>query len=103
MIPSVNKKPGEETATRLRRTRPAGKIMMVTFWDKYGILLIEYLLRGMTISGIYYASTIERLGCTILKKRGGKVSDEVLLLHDNAPFTSAILFRLLLEKLASSN
>ena len=28
------KKPGEETATRLRRTRPTEKIIMLIFWDK---------------------------------------------------------------------
>ena len=56
--------------------------MMVIFWHKYGILLTEYLPHGTTISGLYYASIIERLHCAILEKRHGKV---VLLLHDNAP------------------
>ena len=75
----------EETPTRLRRTRPAENIMMVIFWDKYGILPTEYLPGGTTIGGLYYASIIERLRCAILKKRRGKVSDGVLLIHDNAP------------------
>ena len=57
--------------------------MMVTFWDKYGILMTEYLPGGTTISGSYYALIIERLRCAILEKRD-KVSDEVLLFHDNA-------------------
>ena len=83
-IPSVNKKPGKETPTRLRRTRSAEKILMVIFWDKYSILLTEYLPHGTTISGLYYAFIIERLHYAILKKRVGKVSDGVLLLHDNA-------------------
>ena len=79
-IASVHKKPDEETATRLRRTRPAEKII---FWDRYGILLTEYLPGGTTISGSYYASIIERLCSAILEKCRGKVSDGVLLLHDN--------------------
>ena len=58
---------------------------MVIFWDKYDILLTEYLPRGATISGPYYASIIERLHCAILEKRRGKVSHGMLLLHDNAP------------------
>ena len=49
------KKAGEETPTRLRRTRPGEKIVMVISWDKYGILLTEYLPRGTTINGPYYA------------------------------------------------
>ena len=57
---------------------------MVIFWDKWGILLTEYLPDGTTISGPYYASIIKRLHCTIVEKRRGKVSDGVLLLHDNA-------------------
>ena len=64
-IPSVNKKPGEETSTRLRRTRPTEKIMSVVFWNKYRILLTEYLSRGTTIRGSYYASIIERLRCAL--------------------------------------
>ena len=79
------KKADEETPIRLSRTRPAEKIMMVTCWDKYVILLIEYLSGGTTISDPYYASIIERLRCAILEKCRGKVSDGVPLLHDNAP------------------
>ena len=81
----VNKKPREQTPTRLRRTRPAEKIMMIIFWNKYGILLTEYLPRGTTTSSPYYALIIERLYCAILKNRCGNVSDGVLLLHDNTP------------------
>ena len=39
---------------------------------------------GTTISGSYYASIIERLHCAIFEKRRGKLSDGMLLLHDNA-------------------
>ena len=84
-IPSVKKKPDEGIPTRLRRTRPAEKTIMVIFWGKYGILLSEYLSGGTTISGHYYASIIEGLRCDIPEKRHGKVSRGVLLFHDNAP------------------
>ncbi len=79
------KRSGEETPTQLRQARSAGKIMMVIFWDKDGVLLTEYLQRGTTINGPYYASIIERLRSVILEKRRGKVNRGVLLLHDNAP------------------
>ena len=84
-IPSINKKLDEETTTQLRRTRPAEKIIMVIFWDKYGISLNEYLPSATTISSPYYVSIFERLCCAILEKSGGIVSDGVLLLADNAP------------------
>ena len=73
-IPSVNKKPGEETPTRLRRTRPAEKIMMIIFWDKYGILLTKYLPCKTTTIGHHYAFILER--------RSGKA---VVLVDGNAP------------------
>ena len=81
-IPAGNKKPSEETTTRLRRTRPSEKINTVIFWDKSDILLTEYLPGRTMISGLYYASMIERLRYGIVEKRSGKV---VLLLHDNTP------------------
>ena len=75
----------KQTSTRLRQERSAGKIMMIIFWDKDGVLLTEYLSRGTTISGPYYASIIKGLHSVIVEKRRGKVSRGVLLLHDNAP------------------
>ena len=35
----VWKRLGEQTPTRLHQERSAGKIMMITFWDKDGVLL----------------------------------------------------------------
>ena len=59
--------------------------MMIIFWDKDGVPLIECLPRGTAINCPYYASIIERLRSVILEKRRGKVSHELLLLHENAP------------------
>ena len=59
--------------------------MMIIFWDKDGVLLTEYLPRGTTINGPYYASIIERLHSIILEKGRSKVSRGMVLLHDNAP------------------
>ena len=58
---------------------------MIIFWDKDGVLLTEYLPRGTTINGPYYASIMERLHSVIVEKGRCKVSHGVLLLHDNAP------------------
>ena len=75
----------EQISTRLRQERSAGKIMMIIFWDKDGVLRTEYLLCGTTINDPFYASIIERLYSVIVEKGGGKVSRGVVLLHDNAP------------------
>ena len=81
----VWKRLGEQTPTRLCQERSAGKMMMITFWDKDGVLLTEYPPRGTTINGPCYASIIERLHSVIMEKGRGKVSYRVLLLHDSAP------------------
>ena len=74
--------------------------MMIIFWDKDGVLLTEYLPRGTTINGPYYASIIERLRSVIVEKERGKVSSGVLLLQDNTPIH---MFTLLFDRLASLN
>ena len=81
----VWKRLGEQTPTRLRQERSAGKIMMIIFWDKDDVLLTEYLPCGTTIDSSCYASIIERLRSIIVEKRCSKVSHGVLLLHDNVP------------------
>ena len=97
-ILSIKRKPGEETSTRLRRTRPAEKIIMVSFWDKYGILLTEYLPGGTTISSSCYASIIERSHCAIVDKCRGKASHRVLLLHDNGHIHKCNIFQAAIRK-----
>ena len=96
----VWKRLGEQTSTRQRQERSAGKMRMIIFWNKDGVLLTEYLPRGTTISGPCCASIIERLRSVIVEKRRGKVSRGVMLLHDNA---SIHMFTLLFDRRASLN
>ncbi|CAF1509024.1 unnamed protein product [Adineta ricciae] len=81
----VWKRSGEQTPTRERRQRSTAKRMLTVFWDKDGVLLTDYLPRGATMNGQYYASIIEQLHSVLLEKRRRKVHRGVLLLHDNAP------------------
>ncbi|XP_048253216.1 histone-lysine N-methyltransferase SETMAR-like [Haliotis rufescens] len=67
------------------KTQPsAGKVMATIFWDTKGVLLIDYLPRGQTITGEYYSDLLDRLRTVILAKRRGKITKGVLLQHDNA-------------------
>ncbi|CAH2086943.1 unnamed protein product [Euphydryas editha] len=59
--------------------------MATVFWDSEGILFINYKDKGVSITGEYYASILERLKEAIKQKRRGKLTKGVLLLHDNAP------------------
>lgn len=70
---------------KFKTQRSARKVMATIFWDAKGILLIDYLDIGSTITGQYYAHVIKKLRQAIVEKRRGMVTRGVLLLHDNAP------------------
>ena len=59
--------------------------MATFFWDKKGLLLLEFMPQKTTITGLTYANTITTLREAINKKRRWKLSAGVLVLHDNAP------------------
>lgn len=78
-------KKGTAPPKKFKVSQSAGKLMATVFWDSEGILLIDYKDKGVSITGEYYASILERLKEAIKEKRRGKLTKGVLLLHDNAP------------------
>jgi len=69
----------------------AGKVMATVFWDSERVLMIDYLERGKTVTGVYYADQIRKRRASIKQQRRGKLRHGVLLHHDNAPAqTSAV-------------
>jgi len=63
----------------------AKKVMALVFWDKMGVLLVEFFRKGKTLTGAKYAEILRKLKLAIQSKRGEKWDDGVFLLHDNAP------------------
>ena len=61
--------------------------MVSVFWDSEGVLLTDYLEKGKTVTGMYYAGLIRKLREVrlIKEKRRGKLTQGVLLHHDNTP------------------
>ena len=59
--------------------------MASVFWDSEGSLMIDYLERGKTITGVYYAQLIRKLREVIKEKRRGKLRQGVVFHQDNAP------------------
>ena len=47
--------------------------------------MIDYLQRGKTVTGVYYAELIRKIQSAIKEIRRGKLSHGVLLHQDNAP------------------
>ncbi|GBM20788.1 Histone-lysine N-methyltransferase SETMAR [Araneus ventricosus] len=66
------------------------KIMGSVFWDRHGVLLVDFMQRGTTINAVVYGQTLRKLRRAIQNKRLGMLTEGILLLHDNArPHTAA--------------
>lgn len=76
----------------------ARKIMATVFWDRKGVLLIEFMPTGTTINSASYCETLEKLRKAIKNRRPGMLTKGVRLLHDNARPHVARNTKSLLEK-----
>ncbi len=75
---------GEIPPKKFKIRQSLGKFMATFFWDCHGVIFVDYLPRGQTITGQYYASLLKKLREQIKEKRRGTLAKGVLLLHDNA-------------------
>jgi histone-lysine N-methyltransferase SETMAR len=82
---------GSSAPKKAKVEKSAGKVMATVFWDSCGIIFIDYLEKGKTITGEYYAALLDRLNNEIKQKRPHLVKKKVLFHQDNAPsHTSAV-------------
>lgn len=77
--------PWEPTPKKFKAQASAGKVMASIFWDSEGVIMIDYLGKGTTITGEYYTSLINKLREKIKEKRRGKLTKGILYHQDNAP------------------
>ncbi|XP_063909864.1 histone-lysine N-methyltransferase SETMAR-like [Zophobas morio] len=61
--------PGERAPKKAKTVFSAGKVMATVFWDSHGIIFIDYLENGKTITGQYYASLLSRFDAELKIKR----------------------------------
>ena len=47
---------------KFKRVHSAGEVMASIVWDSQGVIMIDYLEQGCTISGAYYAGKLKGLG-----------------------------------------
>ena len=76
--------PGSPRLKKLKTQPSAGKVMATVFWDAKGIIMLDFLPKRSTITGVYYANLLDQLRTAIREKRRGKLSKGVLLQQDNA-------------------
>jgi histone-lysine N-methyltransferase SETMAR len=66
--------------------------MASVFWDAEGILFIDYLEKGKTITGKYYSNLLTRLDEKIREKRHGlQKKKKIIFQHANAPAHKSVL------------
>ncbi|KAJ4441013.1 hypothetical protein ANN_10862 [Periplaneta americana] len=75
---------GSPVRTKFKQTLSVRKVMCTVFWDRKGILLIDFLPRGETVNADRYCETLRKLRRAIQNKRRGMLTAGVVLLHDNA-------------------
>lgn len=82
---------GSSAPKSLKKGPSAGKVMASVFWDSKGILLLDYLEKGKTITSAYYVSLLNQLNDKIREKRSGLKKKKIIFLQDNAPAHKSFL------------
>jgi len=59
--------------TQIQGNSFSWKVMASVFWDSDGVIMIDYLEHGRTITGRYYSQLLIHLRESIKQKRRGKV------------------------------
>lgn len=83
---------GEVNPVKAKAISSSLKVMISVFWDCDGIILIDYLQKGVTINADYYSNLLKNdLRKALKNKRRGKLSDGILFQHDHAtPHTARV-------------
>ncbi|XP_044753550.1 histone-lysine N-methyltransferase SETMAR-like [Coccinella septempunctata] len=90
--------PGERAPKKAKAVPSAGKVMDTVFWYSQGIILIDYLENGKTITGQYNSELLDRFDAAFKEKRTLPYRKKLLFHHDNAPaHSSAVATEKLVE------
>ncbi|XP_065658445.1 histone-lysine N-methyltransferase SETMAR-like [Hydra vulgaris] len=76
---------GEQASKKAKTVFSAGKVMATVFWDCCRVILIDYLQKGKTITGAYYASLLDKLKEQLAEKWPHLQKKKILFHQDNAP------------------
>ena len=68
-----------------KRNNLLEKSWLVFFWDAHGVIFIDYIEKGRTITVAYYAALLDRFVDEIRKKRPHLKKKKILFHDDNTP------------------
>ncbi|GFS46008.1 mariner Mos1 transposase [Trichonephila inaurata madagascariensis] len=77
------KHPGPSKTKKCKVALSSGKVMATIFCNSYCVILINCLERGQTINADRYCDPLTRLLEAIRRKWPGRLSKDVIPLHDN--------------------
>ena len=83
---------------KIKSERFVQKVMATVFWDLERIILIDFLERSKTITGIYYDGVLRKFKAAVIKKRPEKLHRGILIHHDNVPAHSSKVARVALRE-----
>ena len=53
--------PGSPRPKKFRTKPSANKVMATVFWDAKGVIMLDFLPKRSTITGVYYANLLDQL------------------------------------------
>ena len=83
--------PGSPRPKKFKTQPSAGKMMATVFWDAKGVIMLDFLPKRSTTTGVYYANLLDQLRTAICEKRQGKLSKGVFLQQDNTRVHTCIV------------
>ena len=57
--------PGSPRPKKFKTKLSAGKVIATVFWDAKGVIILDFLTKRSTITGVYYANLLDQLRIAI--------------------------------------
>ena len=81
---------------KFKKVSSAGKVMASTFWDRQGVIMVDYLEEGGKINGAYHAEELRQLCQDKFKQQNLCSNHEIHVLFEHGFWTFDITRRALL-------
>jgi hypothetical protein len=78
---------------KFKQMLSARKLMATLFWDRKGVLVVDFMQQGMTTKSVVYCKTLRKLCRAIQNKKHGMLTYGEVLLHDNAEVKQSLLVK----------
>ena len=61
--------PGERSPKKAKTVLSAGKVMATVFWNSQGVIYLDYLEKGKTVTGLFYAELLGQFYAELQNKQ----------------------------------